>query len=290
MTRDRHLERPIRVRASETGESSPSARRHVLPGEQPPSPFEARRPSDYLLRAAASAAGQVYKSLAIEQLAIDADDTILDLGCGTGGELAALLHALGSDGSLIGVDTDDDALRVARERFDDRRLRLRSGDAHALDLADESVDRVYVDRAAQHFAAPATVLAELRRILRPDGRVVLAEPDWQTLVIDSTEPELAASYRRFVVDQVIRNPRIGSELPRLVQVAGLRLDTVLPATATYTDPVDADHVFGFARVTRRAVAAGYLDDDQADRWLGSLTGGLFFASLTIFITVAHRGG
>ena len=158
MTRDRHLERPIRVRASETGESSPSARRHVLPGEQPPSPFEARRPSDYLLRAAASAAGQVYKSLAIEQLAIDADDTILDLGCGTGGELAALLHALGSDGSLIGVDTDDDALRVARERFDDRRLRLRSGDAHALDLADESVDRVYVDRAAQHFAAPATVL------------------------------------------------------------------------------------------------------------------------------------
>jgi ubiquinone/menaquinone biosynthesis C-methylase UbiE len=252
--------------------------------------LETQRPSDYLLRAAASAAGRTYKALAIEQLAIEPGDTILDLGCGTGGELEPLLTALGPHGSLIGVDIDEDALRVARGRFEDPRLRLLVGDAHALDLDGDSVDRVYVDRAAQHLTAPATVLNELRRILRPGGRVVLAEPDWQTLVVDSPEPELVAAYRRFVVEQVIRNPRIGSELPRLVQDAGLRLETVIPVTATYTDAADADRIFGFARVTRRAVAAGYLDPANADRWLGHLTGGPFFASLTIFITVARRGG
>lgn len=253
-----------------------------------PSLFEEQRPVDYLLRAAASAAGRTYKTIAIEQLAIEPDDTILDLGCGTGGELEPLLRALGPAGSLIGVDTDEDALRVARERFEDPRLRLLAGDAHVLALDDHSVDRVYVDRVAQHLAAPAAVLDELRRVVRPEGRAVLAEPDWRTLVIDSPEPELAETYRRFVVERVIRNPRIGSELPRLVQDAGFRLDAVVPVTAAYTDPVEGDHVFGFARVTSRAVAAGYLDRARADRWLGQLTSGPFFASLTIFITAARR--
>ncbi|GAA4141529.1 methyltransferase domain-containing protein [Leifsonia shinshuensis] len=288
MTRNRNLKRRVRLRAAKTGESYTSARRQLIPDEPPASKFEAQRPSDYLLRAAASPAGRTYKTLAIEQLAIDPANTILDLGCGTGGELDPLLRALGPAGSLIGVDADEEALRAARDRFEDPRLKLIVGDAHTLALDDGSVDRAYVDRTAQHLTAPATVLSELRRILRPDGRVVLAEPDWQTLVIDSPEPELAETYRRFVIEEVIRNPRIGSELPRLVQHAGLQLDTVIPVTATYTDPIEGDRIFGFARVTRRAVAAGYLDPDQADRWLGYLGGGPFFASLTVFITVATR--
>lgn len=289
MTQNRNLKRRIRLRASKTGESYTSARRLVLPDDPTASMFEAQRPSDYLLRAAASAAGRTYKAVAIEQLAIDPDNTILDLGCGTGGELEPLLGALGPHGSLIGIDNDTDALRVARQQSEDPRLRLLHGDAHALPLEGESVDRVYVDRTAQHVAAPATVLNQLRRVLRPDGRVVLAEPDWQTLIVDSPEPELAETYRRFVLDQVIRNPRIGSELPRLAQDAGLRLETVIPVTATYTDPLEGDRVFGFARVTSRAVAAGYLDQDRADRWLSYLTSGPFFASLTIFVTVAKSG-
>ncbi|MCI0159398.1 methyltransferase domain-containing protein [Leifsonia shinshuensis] len=288
MTKNRNLKRRIRARASKTGESYSSARRHVLPPTGPVSIFEGERPADYLLRAAASAAGQAYKALAIEQLAVQPGDTVLDLGCGTGGELEPLLRSLGPGGSLIGVDTDENALRAARERFADPRLRLLTGDAHALHFGDDAVDRVYVDRTAQHLAAPATALDGLRRILRPGGRVVLAEPDWQTLLVDSPEPELAEAYRRFVIDRLIRNPRIGSELPRLVQDAGLRLDTVIPVTATYTDPVEGDRIFGFARVTRRSVAAGYLDQAQADRWLQHLAGRTFFASLTIFITVARR--
>lgn len=248
--------------------------------------FEAQRPADYLLRAAASAAGQAYKALAIKQLAIGSDDTALDLGCGTGGELEALLLGLGPGGSLIGIDSDEEALRIARQRFEDPRLRLLTGDAHALSLADDSLDRVYVDRTAQHLTAPMTAVREIRRVLRPGGRVVLAEPDWQTLIVDSPEPALADAYRQFIMDRVIRNPRIGSELPRLVQEAGLQLATAIPVTAAYTDAVEADRILGFARVTQRAVAAGHLDEDDAERWLHHLAGDTFFASLTIFITVA----
>jgi SAM-dependent methyltransferase len=179
MTKNRNLKHRIRLRASKTGESYAGARRHVV-SAGPSSMFEDRRPSDYLLRAASSAAGQAYKSLAIEQLEIRAHNTVLDLGCGTGGELEPLLGTLGPDGTLIGLDTDTDALRVASQRFDDPRLRLLTGDAHSLDLVSGSIDRVYVDRTAQHFSVPETVLEEIRRILRPGGRIVLAEPDWQS--------------------------------------------------------------------------------------------------------------
>jgi hypothetical protein len=69
MTKNRNLKHRIRLRASKTGESYAGARRHVV-SAGPSSMFEDRRPSDYLLRAASSAAGQAYKSLAIEQLEI----------------------------------------------------------------------------------------------------------------------------------------------------------------------------------------------------------------------------
>jgi ubiquinone/menaquinone biosynthesis C-methylase UbiE len=288
MTKNRNLKRRIRLRAAKTGESYSSARQFLVPADHSASRFETQRPTDYLLRAATSTIGKAYKSLAIELLAVGADSDVLDLGCGTGGELGPLLRAIGPAGSVTAVDTDLHALEVARDHYRDPRLRLHVGDAHGLDLADASVDRVYLDRTMQHVEAPARVLEEARRLLQPGGRIVLAEPDWRSLLVDHPEPELPDAYRRFVVDQVIRNPRIGSELPRLVQDAGFALESVTPVTATYTNVLDADHVFGFARVTRRAVEAGYLDDDQADRWLDYLSGDVFFASLTIFVTTARR--
>lgn len=264
--------------------------RNLKLSNRPSQAFETRRPSDYLLRAAGSTAGQAYKSLAIERLGIEEGDAVLDLGCGTGGDLGPLLSSIGSTGSVIGVDVDATALEVAHEQYADPRLRLTVGDAHALELDSFSIDRVYVDRTMQHVAAATTVLDEVRRVLRPGGRVLLAEPDWRTLLIDHPEPDLPEAYRQFVVGQVIRNARIGSELPRLVQNADLELESVSPVTVTYTDAIDADRIFGFARVTHRAVKAGYLTPDPASRWLGHLEGPVFFASLTIFVTAARKAG
>lgn len=289
MVNEGNLGRRIRVRAARQDRSSTGGQRVAIPVDPASRAFETERPTDYLIRAARTPAAKAYKSLAVERLAAEEGSAILDLGCGTGGELGPLLSSIGPAGSVTGVDIDADALDVARRSHTDPRLRLVIGDAHALGLDDNSVDRVYVDRTMQHLAAPSTVLDEVRRILRPGGRVVLAEPDWRTLVIDHPEPDIALAYQRFILDHVVRNARIGSELPRLVRQAEFELESVTPVTGSYTDPFEADRVFGFARVTRRAVRANCLDPDQADRWLQGLRGPVFFASMTIFVTAARHG-
>jgi len=78
-------------------------------------------------------------------------------------------------------------------------------------------------------------------------------------------------------------------MPRLVAEAGLRAGKVISVTAVFRDARSADQVLGLRRVTGRAVAAGYLAQDSAGRWLEYLAAQPFFASATIFIITATVG-
>jgi ubiquinone/menaquinone biosynthesis C-methylase UbiE len=104
---------------------------------------------------------------------------VLDVGCGTGN----LLLALGRerrDVELVGLDPDHRALaRAARKA---RRARVaaswRQGYAEELPYPDDSVDRVFSSLMLHHLHEEKdALLAEVRRVLRPDGLLVLADID-----------------------------------------------------------------------------------------------------------------
>ena len=249
--------------------------------------FEQTRPEDYLTRLAATAAGRAYKALAIEELEIQPGDIALDLGCGPGTDLAALADAAGITGRVIGVDNDPECVAKACARAVDlgARIRIVEGDVHDLDLGPGTVDCVHTDRVLQHVAQPAKVISEIHRVLRPGGRMVLAEPDWDTLIIDHPDLPTARAYTRFVADKVIRNGCIGRQLPRMVESAGFFVSKVLPVTTVFRNVREADQVLGLYRVTERALAAGGMPSSAMD-WLEDLAAGPFFASLTLLLTVA----
>jgi ubiquinone/menaquinone biosynthesis C-methylase UbiE len=137
--------------------------------------FEHTRPEDYLTRLAASDLGQSYKSLVVSELDIAPGDTVLDLGCGPGADLAAFAGAVGPRGAVIGLDNDPLAVKQAHVRTNLLgTVDVRLGDIHATSLSDNSVDRVHTDRVLQHVADPLAVLREARRVLRPTGRAVFA--------------------------------------------------------------------------------------------------------------------
>lgn len=253
--------------------------------------LEAERPSDYLTRLAASDLGRAYKSMVIAEMQIAAASTVLDLGCGPGSDLPALADAVGSAGRVVGIDHDADQVAQAAVRATDLPVvEVVVADAHRLPLADGSVDRVHSDRVLQHVERPARVIAEAARVLRRGGIAAFAEPDWDTLVVDHPDPAIPGAYRAFIVDHVVRHARAGRQAPGLCSRHGLRPRRVVPVTAVFRDAAEADRVLGFARVTSRAVEAGYLCDSDASAWLRHLSAEQVFVSVSLFVTLAEKPG
>ncbi len=249
--------------------------------------WEAQRPADYLTRLAASDLGRAYKLLVLDELAVRPGATVVDLGCGPGGDLVALARAVGSTGRVLGIDNDAAAVGLAREAAADHpQVEVREGDVHDLDLPDGSVDRLHTDRVLQHVADPDAAVGEAARVLRPGGLAGFAEPDWDTLVIDHPDPAIPDAYRRFVTDKVVRNARVGRQLPGACERNGLTVTRVLPITVVFRDVTEADRVLGFGRVTDRAVEAGYLPAQDGAALLSHLGTARLFASVTLFATFA----
>jgi SAM-dependent methyltransferase len=252
------------------------------------SKLEAERPEHYLKRLAASDLGRAYKSLVIDEMRVHSGAFVVDLGCGPGIDLPGFAIAVGPSGRVLGIDNDRSAVTGARHvasRFP--WVGAEHGDIHRVELADQSVDRVHTDRVLQHVADPPAVIGEVQRVLVRGGVAGFAEPDWDTLVIDYPDSRIPVAYRRFITEQVVRNARIGREIPALCESAGLIVARVVPVTAVFRDVARADQVFGFERVTHRAVASNYLTDDEANAWLSHLQSGQLFASVTLFLTVAE---
>ncbi|MDX2169356.1 MAG: class I SAM-dependent methyltransferase [Deltaproteobacteria bacterium] len=105
-------------------------------------------------------------------LRLPAGARLLDLGCGVG----HLLHWLarhGAAAALHGTDLSLNSLRAARAGGV---AGLCAGDAAALPYRDASFDAVVCNGAAHHLPDLPAALRELRRVLRPGGRLVLFEP------------------------------------------------------------------------------------------------------------------
>ncbi|MFD4908103.1 methyltransferase domain-containing protein [Kitasatospora purpeofusca] len=256
----------------------------------PSTVFETATPDPiaYLDRVAATDLGRSYKRRMLDELDIHPGQTVLDLGCGPGTDLASLAEAVTGTGTVIGVDRDPAAVDAARERAADRRtVTVRLGDIHDLPLPDHAADRARTDRVLQHVADPAQALREFHRVLRPGGRLVMGEPDWDTLAVDHPDSDLSRAYTRFVTDKVVRNARIGRQLPRLAAEAGFAVPAVVPITPVFRDALEADKILGLERTTQRAVAAGHLTEEGARRWLDHLSTGPFLAAVTFYIVVAE---
>ncbi len=245
-------------------------------------------PIAYLDRVAATDLGRFYKGRMLDALDVCPGHTVLDLGCGPGTDLAALARAVTATGTVIGVDHDQAAVSAARERTaDEHTVSVRLGDLHDLPLPDHAADRARTDRVLQHVTDPARVLRETHRVLRPGGRLVMGEPDWETLTVDHPDTDLSRAYTAYVTDKAVRNSRIGRQLPRLATEAGFTVPSVVPITPVFRDARAADQTLGLERTTRRAVAAGYLTDEAARRWLDHLSTGPFLAAVTFYVVVAE---
>jgi SAM-dependent methyltransferase len=190
------------------------------------------------------------------------DGALLDVGCGAGMYLD-LMRALGWS-RTVGVDVSPRAVRQARDVLG---LEAYAGDLRAVRLPGAAFDVVSLSHTLEHVDDPVAVLAEIRRVVRPGGRVVIEVPNVRSLTA-----------------RILRGHWLGIDTPRhlinfsprgletAVRAAGLQLESLTTPCGgayrvalfslsrargdehgTYTD---AEHRFSVRRrVAARALAA-----------------------------------
>jgi ubiquinone/menaquinone biosynthesis C-methylase UbiE len=216
--------------------------------------------------------GQFYKRQSFDLLDVHVGHRLLDLGCGAGDDVRALAQLTGASGSVVGVDANEAMIREARQRSANQPLPVQfyHSDAHALPFPDGTFDRCRADRVFQHLQNPRVALQELVRVAKPGARIVVSEPDWETLVLDSAERDITRKIVHFICDRIVRNGWIGRQLPRLFKECGLINIVVTTGAFVLTDYTLADRLWGLERNAKRASEAGVISEDQQTRWVEGL--------------------
>ncbi len=111
----------------------------------------------------------------LETMDLQGDEAVLDVPCGTG-ELEQRLLAEWPDLSITGVDISREMLAQAMIKEGASRVCWIEADVTEIPMPDQSVDRVICANSFHYFRTPNDALSEMRRVLRPDGRLVLL--DW----------------------------------------------------------------------------------------------------------------
>ncbi len=115
----------------------------------------------------------------VDRAALAANEQVLDLACGTGP--AARLAAKRAAGRVVGLDIDAASLAVAASRADAEGAAVEWVEGSALDLpfAGQDFDAVLCCQALQFFPDRVRALGEMRRVLKPAGRLVASV--WRTI-------------------------------------------------------------------------------------------------------------
>ncbi len=130
------------------------------------------------------------RALVREALAAKPGERIADIGCGPGFYVDEVAAEVGREGSVVGVDGSEPMLALAAKRNRaNPKVEFELADATALPLADGSCDGAISVQVLEYVADLDAALAEIARILRPGGRVVIWDVDWRTLSIRTADPQ-----------------------------------------------------------------------------------------------------
>ena len=231
-----------------------------------------------------------------QSLRASAGESILDLGSGPGFLACELAQEVGASGRIVGVDISLDmnsiaSTRVAACGFGDR-VEILAGDATALAFADATFDAAVSMQVIEYLAEPDAALNQLARVLRPGGRLVIIDTDWDSLVWAATDrrraARIAAAWNEHLPDPYL--PR--SLAPRL-RAAGFEVGEVRIVPILNTAYEATTFSYNIATLIAAFVPGhGGTSEDDATEWLNDLAElhhqGRYFFSVNRYLFAASR--
>jgi ubiquinone/menaquinone biosynthesis C-methylase UbiE len=208
----------------------------------------------------------------LEALDLRPGQRVVDVGCGTGVFLPAIAANVGSGGRVVGLDHSQAFLKEARTRIAAQHLEevvsLVAGDAHRLPFDDDAFDAAHTERVLMHLEDPDAAIRELRRVVRPEGRVVSAEIYPHGGTVDHPDHLMAERLARTIVSQV-RNPWMGLELRRRFVSAGLD-DVRVRIVIDVEDELDPLEAVEVRAVAKELGESGELDPAEAEAFVDTM--------------------
>jgi SAM-dependent methyltransferase len=149
----------------------------------------------------------------------------IDLGCGPAGVLALLAERVGRTGRVVGVDNDPNHVALAREFASERGLtqvEIVQADASRTGLPPDSFDLVHARTLLINLPDPVAAVAEMARLVRPGGHVLLQEPEAMVRICYPPLPAYARMGELLETTTTSSgiDPLIGPRLPTLLREAG----------------------------------------------------------------------
>jgi len=218
---------------------------------------------------------------------------VVDIGAGPGFLATEMAAALGPDGRVHAVDPSENmrALAATRTRPPGAApVEISAGSATTLPLPDGGVDAAVATQVLEYVTDVAAALAELHRVVRPGGRVLLLDTDWDSIVWHSRDDARTARVLA-AWDAHLADPHLPRTLGPALRAAGFTaVETrVLPLLNVGSDPNT------YSAVTAPFIAkfvSGRPDVDAADvqAWLDDLAslGEAAFFSLNRYVFLAAK--
>jgi len=205
------------------------------------------------------------RRLVRDALAAQPAERILDVGCGPGFYVQELLDEVGPAGSIVGVDASADMLAVAGRRCEGwANVDFRQADATDLPVGEAEFDAALSVQVLEYVDDATRALRELHRALKPGGRVVVWDVDWETVSWHTEDRERMARVLE-AWDEHLAHPSLPRTLAARLGDAGfesVQMEGHTFATSELTPEAYGGAMIpliaGFARGRR-----GVSDDDAA---------------------------
>jgi SAM-dependent methyltransferase len=258
----------------------------AMPSSSPPGTVDAA----YLETAATQTLDA--NAAAVSVLRLKPGERVLDVGCGAGDGFAALATAVLPAGVVVGVDHDATLVRRAAERVLTCQQQCVVGDARALPFASASFDAVTCRYVLQHVEHPEQVLAEMRRVVKPGGRVSLLDADWASVSIAGGDVDLERRLMQLNSTTLLRNGTAGRQLLGLLRAAGF-VDVGRQSFAELDEDLAlVRELVVLDEIETAAVARGIATVGEIERWQRDLevaaASGRFLALSTAVLSWGTR--
>jgi ubiquinone/menaquinone biosynthesis C-methylase UbiE len=229
---------------------------------------------------------QSLRAAVAKRLRLSAGQRVLDLGCGIGGATFPLAEITGSAGLAAGVDINAPLLEVASRRAAGRsELQFRIGDACAIPYPDGFFDAAQTERVFLYLPDRAAALHEIKRVVKPGGRLCLVDTDLDSTAIYSSQTAQTRKMTSIFAGSV-PNANSGRELPTLARQAGLT--DIEIDTYAFASPYEF-LLRSMSGALYNAAEKGIVSRGEVDEWLSeqaSLNANGDFFQVWIFVVVA----